>query len=101
MARPYATEPEPHRDLILSEAHGWQRGKDIELLTRAAQRRLAARAIERDLRDDGELDRDTFAAFQTAGRYLGALESTLQQRDAQGREVLTVGVQQMIRYPGR
>lgn len=100
MTRTASQESEPHRVLIRLD-HDVQRGADIRALESAGQRRRAARGM-----DDGGLGRDgiltpeEFDSLSTVARYLGALESTLGQHD-RGRPVLTIGVQRMIRYPGR
>lgn len=102
MPRTAATNPEPHRDLIVTDRApkgGWQRGEDVRAILEAAERRLAARGVERELSATA-LNADRADSLVTAGRLLGALETTLDKTDAKGRKVLTVGVQRMIRYPG-
>lgn len=100
MTRVYVTTAEPFRDLVRL-ANDVQRGADVKALESAGGRRLEARGVERSFGRDGVLTADEFDGLVTAARLLGALESTLDKRDAHGRPVLTVGAQQMIRYPGR
>ncbi|HEX7088716.1 MAG TPA: hypothetical protein VF192_01190 [Longimicrobiales bacterium] len=101
MGRTYVREGEPHRNFVRLKENV-QRGEDVRRVEVATVNRLEPRGVSvARMGRDGILTYDEFNAMLTAGRLLGALESTLTTRDAKGRAVLTVGVQRMIRYPGR
>ena len=99
MTRAYSPDRTPHRDLIRL-SNNVQRGGDVQALEVAGRQRLDARDIDpAPIGRDGILTASEFDRLTVAGRYLGALESTLSKTDAQGRRILTIGVQRMIRDP--
>lgn len=102
MSRTYVREVEPHRDLLVTDAEpsgGWQTGEDVRALLEAAERRLDARGVEREL-SGRALSSERADGLVLAARLLGAREDTLRKSDGKGRAVLTVGAQRIIRYPG-
>lgn len=85
----------PHRTLRVGD-----RGPDVEALQHAVNRRLDARGLDRYMTQaDGEYGPDTALACRKAVWALGGMLSTV--RAITGGSSLTIGAQQMIRYPGR
>jgi hypothetical protein len=92
--RSYSTGSQPHHSLKL-DAGDPLRGDDVRALQTACARRLDARGIERPIKADGVYGPSSDKACRTAAHYLGALDTTLARRE------LPIGIQQMIRHPGR
>jgi cell wall-associated NlpC family hydrolase len=83
----------------LEVLHRDAKGDRVRALQAATNRRLRARGLDANVvEEDGEVGRKTLAAVTSAAWVLGAQRSTLARLD---RGEIPIGVQRMIRNPGR
>ncbi len=89
----------PHRRLTVRS----REGSDIRALQSAANRRLKARGLGRyAVEVDSVVGAKTIRAVRKAAWALGARRHTLRQlKNRVSTRVISIGVQRMIRYPGR
>ena len=90
--------PEPHRSLSLGS-----RGEDVRQLQAATDRRLEARGQDEYKvgAHDGDFGRNTARGVSRAAYLLGALDVTWEAARVDHGGHVSIGLQRMIRNPGR